>query len=122
MKELPKKTDELRKVIERIERILKYDAGTERDRPNRYAHLVSNLSISGHSYGSHPDPDAMKAAEYVKAAATNVERVRGEVERDAGLRRLSAELESLRSILCGLAASACIEIGEVARAMKEEAR
>jgi hypothetical protein len=122
MTDLPKKIDELRKAVDRVERILKCDVVTERERPNRYAHLVANLSISGHSYGSHPDPDAVKAAEQVKAAATNVERVRGETERDAGLFRLACELESLRAILYGLAADACIEIGCVARAIKEEAK
>jgi hypothetical protein len=118
--ELPKKIDELRKVVERIERILKYDAGTERDRPRLYARNVDNLSISG-DYGSRPDSDSVKAANAVKEAAINVERLRGEKERDAGLRTLAGELESLRAILCNLAAAACIEIGVAARAMNEEA-
>ncbi len=120
MKELPKKTEELRKVFDRIEHILKYEADQRRDLPRQYAGNIACLTISG---GYHkPDTASLKAANAIKEAAQNAEQVRGERERDAGLRVLAGELESLRAILCGLAASACIEIGEVARAMKEEAR
>ena len=119
--DLPKKTDELRKVVERIERILKFEATHQRDLPRHYAANVANLLIRGDDWGGKPADDAVKAAAAIKEAAQNSEHLRGERERDAGLQKLAAELESLRVVLCGLAASACIEIGVVARAMKEEA-
>ena len=120
MTDLPKKTNEFRIIVERIERILKYEVTYQRDLPRQYASNVAGLTIGDSSWG-RPNPDAVNAAKAVKEAALNAETLRGEKERDAGLRELAAELESLRAVLPGLAASASIEIGEVARAMKEEA-
>jgi hypothetical protein len=118
--ELPNKFSELRKIVERIERIIKYDAPSARGLPDGYASKVSSLSISRTSWVLQ-DTDSLKAANNIKEAAINSERIRGERERDSDLKKLSVELESLRAVLSSMAADACIEIGVVGRAMKEEA-
>jgi hypothetical protein len=91
--------------------------------PSEYARDVSGLRVDpGPSYGGRPSDNQQKLAERLKKRMVDEERTRGKSERDELLAKYAAELESLRAILPALAASACVEVGVLSRALAEEAK
>lgn len=106
----------LRTIVDRIERITRPGWGEvkiARDMPGARAAMVGRLRIEP-GYGSDRD-DVVVICKEIRDAATLEARRRGEAERDRLLAALSVELNNLRAALPAAAASASIEIGEIAR-------
>jgi hypothetical protein len=93
---------------------------TARKLPDRYSGEANRIRLDVHDV-TYSERDAMvklgsKAVHIVIAQ----ERQRGETERAELLLKYAAELESLRAVIPQLAAKSAIEIGAMARSLKEE--
>ena len=101
-------------TVERIRQILR-EADNAKDLPSQMRREADRVSVSATHY-SHPEPATIDAAREIKARLVEEFGARGETLRDRKLAQLVAEVESLRDILPGLAADACIDLGAIARA------
>jgi hypothetical protein len=116
---------ELKAITDRIAELMadgNYSA-VERVRklPDERAGVVGQFRISKSGYSDRMTDDEQKLAQRAFNEMKRIERERGEQERIIGLRKFSAELESLRAVLPAIAAKVSIAAGERARQLAEEA-
>lgn len=116
------------RIVDRVNRIMKPDEGYSTNLVTDARKLVESAAHAGNNvqfgirYGS--DAEKERFANHMANAAARVKAemiADAEDRRDDLLRRYAAELDQLRAILPNLAAKLSIEIGEVARHLKQEA-
>jgi hypothetical protein len=107
--------DQLRLVVSEIERLIGEAEGAH-FLPAQMERAANAVSIyADNRYNNHPTAAALTAAELLKERVATEMRERGERERDAKLAAIVLRVESLRVLLPGIAASACIDLGALAR-------
>ncbi len=116
------------RIVARVNQIMRPDEGYSTNLITDARKLVESAAVAGNNvrfdirYGS--DADKERFANHMANAAARVKAemiADAEDMRDDLLRRYAAELDQLRAILPSLAAKLSIEIGEVARHLKQEA-
>lgn len=107
--------DGLKQAVERIDKIMRRygEIDLAMSLPDKYAHTAESVHVSSWHRS------VAEAAKAVQERFVLEERRRGEIERDVRLSGLSDELDIIRGALVSLAASATIEIGQVARELRE---
>ena len=91
-----------------------------RSLPDRYESVIGSFRISKDSYSGAGLTDAEKqVAQQCFAHMKQIERKRGESERDKQLEKISVEIEALRRELQSVAVDAAIELITVVRACRE---
>lgn len=116
------------RIVDRVNRIMKPDEGYSTNLITDARKLVESATAAGNNvqfgirYGS--DAEKERFANHMANAAARVKAemiADAEDRRDDLLRRYAAELEQLRAALPGLAASLSIEMGQLARHLRQEA-
>ena len=97
---------ELRSQIIAAERALEF--------PRQYARKIETIEISTR-YHCNPDEMAKRIAGEIRDGTVRKLLEDGRADRDRFRAKSAAEIESLRAVLPGLAARACIELGTIAR-------
>lgn len=89
--------------------------------PDEMAGEIGGLEINFRYSGRASEEVRAKAAAVLKETAAR-ERAAGERKRDAILLALSKEIEAIRLNLPAMVAGAQIELGQIARGLREESR
>jgi hypothetical protein len=107
--------DQLRRVVSEVERLLG-EAESAHFLPAQMERAAGAVAIyADNRYTNRPTADVIAAAEMLKERVAAEMRERGERERDTRLEAIVLRVEALRVILPGVAASACIDLGTLAR-------
>ena len=90
--------------------------------PDRCAAKADQLSVVQKDTTWGRDSDLIKEATQIKAAIKAEFRRQGEVKRETDLAAIEAEIETIRAVICNIAAKAAIEAGAVAREVRGHRR
>lgn len=114
------KVSALRKAMEEIGELLAA-ANSAENYQARASNLAKQCSVGWDRYGNREvSSDLVGTAKAINERVAEEFTAEFKARRDAEIARLSAQIDSARIALPDLAAKACVELGILAREMKEE--
>lgn len=113
------KFDQLRDALEHLYRLSIVDVRAARRLPDGYEFDARNMIPPSRHTGSE-DKATRELAEALRNTMGSIRRAAGVLEGERLLRQIAVDIETLRAILPGLAADACIELGALARDIGQE--